>query len=194
MQSWDDELELMSLRNGLSCKMEHDECRRTEKYKTAGQNLALAGSKPNFRPIKEAIKGAVKGWYDEFKDVESVKEVEELGSSGSDFSKIGHWNQLVQAYADRIGCSIVQFTDQNGWKQTLIGCNYSAGNLMGSPMFTFGAPASLCKMGKNRKYPGLCSESEDYSKHENGKWYFDNNASKSPVVKAWLKNGKRLNR
>lgn len=191
---WDEELELISLRNGLNCKMEHDACRRTAKYKTAGQNLALFGSKPNFRPIEEAIKGAVEGWYNEFIDVPHIKEVEKMGSSGADFSKIGHWVQLVQAKANRIGCSIVQYTDQDGWKQTLIGCNYSAGNLVGTPIYRFGTPASLCKSGKNSKYPGLCSENEDYAQHEHGDWYFDNNAAESPVVKQWLANGKKLDR
>lgn len=191
---WDDELEMMSLRNGLKCEMEHDTCRRTAKYKIAGQNLALFGSKPNFKPIEDAIKGAVEGWYNEYKDVPNIREVERMGSSGADFSKIGHWVQLVQAKAHRIGCSIVKYTDEDNWKQVLIGCNYNAGNLVDQKIFQFGEPASLCKSGKNRKYPGLCSAKEDYSKHENGDWYFDNNAAESPVVKAWLQNGKKLDR
>lgn len=84
------------------------------------------------------------------------------------------------------------------------------------PIFTFGAPASRCKTGKNPKYPGkfdrlkcnkfvilsvfftfvilgLCNPNEDFSQHENGDWYFDNKAQQSPVVKEWLKNGKRMN-
>lgn len=75
----------------------------------------------------------------------------------------------------------------------MIGCNYNAGNLGGFPIFTFGAPASLCKAGANSKYPGLCDPNEDFSQHENGKIYFKKNASESPVVKQWLKNGKKLN-
>lgn len=123
MQEWDDELELMSLRNALNCEMEHDECRNTAKYKIAGQNLAIFGSKPNFRPIKEAIQESIQSWYDEYKDVPSLREVEKLGSSRAK-KPIGHWTQLVQSKVNRIGCSAVQFTDRRGWKQILIGCNY----------------------------------------------------------------------
>lgn len=122
-QGWDEELELMSLRNALSCKMEHDKCRNTARYTTAGQNLAIFGSKPDAKPIKEAIQEAVQMWYDEFKFVPSFQVVEKLGSVRAS-KPIGHWTQLVQSKADRIGCSVVQFTDRNGWQQVLIGCNY----------------------------------------------------------------------
>lgn len=103
--------------------MEHDSCRNTARYRTAGQNLAIFGSKPNARPIKEAITKSMQSWYDEFKDVPSLQEVEKLGSSRAR-KPIGHWTQLVQSKAHRIGCSVVQFTDQDDWKQILIGCNY----------------------------------------------------------------------
>lgn len=176
----------------MTCEMEHDKCRRTVNYITAGQNLAIFGSKPNFRPIEEAIEQSVQNWYDEYKLVPNLQEVEKLGSSGTNFMKIGHWCQLVQAKANRVGCSIVQFTDEDGWKQILIGCNYSAGNMRGYPIYSFGAPASLCTTGRNPKYPGLCSEKEDYFKHINGNLYYNNKAVVSPAVNLWLKNGKKI--
>lgn len=179
----------------------------------------MFGSKPNHRPIKETIQQSAQSWYDEYKNVPSLEEVKKLGSSGVNFRSIGHWSQLVQSKAHRIGCSVVQFTDPEGWKQTLIGCNYrlffniiywfiksmqlqliniikfnySAGNTIGNPIFTFGPPASLCKTGKNPKYPGLCNPKEDVSQHKNGVWYFNNNAPQSPIVRQWLKNGKKIN-
>lgn len=172
--------------------MEHDACRNTAKYKTAGQNLAKLGSKPNHRPLKEAIESGITMWYNEYKDVPSLAEVKKIGSSGGDFFKIGHWNQFMQSRAHRIGCSVVQYTDRSGWKQTLVGCNYSAGNLKKHPMYAIGAPASLCKTGKNPKYPGLCSPKEDYLQHQNADSYFNKKAKESPVVKEWLRMGKKL--
>lgn len=113
----------MSLRNAMSCQMEHDSCRNTASFLHAGQNLAIFGSKPNAKPIKDSITKAIQMWYDEYKDVPSLQEVEKLGSSRAR-KPIGHWTQLVQSKAHRIGCSVVRFTDQKGWKQVLIGCNY----------------------------------------------------------------------
>lgn len=171
--------------------MKHDKCRNTARYKTAGQNLALFMSSPNHRPIKDTITEAITMWYNEYKYVPNLKEVNKLGSSGGSFSKIGHWNQLMQSKANRIGCSVVQFT-KTGWKQPLIGCNYSAGNLRQKQMYTIGEPASLCKTGRHSKYPGLCSMNENYLLHKNADWYFNKNAAVSPVVQEWLRMGKKL--
>lgn len=124
IQSWDDELEFSSLRNALSCKMEHDGCRKTEKYLVAGQNLAMVASKPDFTPVEKVIQQSVQMWYAEYKDVLDLKEVDKLGSSHSKWNLIGHWTQFVQSKAHRIGCSVVEFTDRDGWKRTLVGCNY----------------------------------------------------------------------
>lgn len=64
---------------------------------------------------------------------------------------------------------------------------------MNYPIFNFGPPASHCKTGKHPKYPGLCSEKEDLSKHKNANLYFDNTALELPaVLKLWLKNGKKI--
>lgn len=103
--------------------MEHDACRNTARYKTAGQNLAIFWSKPNAKPIKEAIQQAIQNWYDEYKDVPSLQEVEKLGSTRPK-KPIGHWTQVVQSKAHRIGCSVVQFTNNKGWQTVLVGCNY----------------------------------------------------------------------
>lgn len=113
MQGWDDELELMSLRNALHCKRHRDVCRITAKFKNVGQNVAKFGSKQNHSEIKEAIQWAMQIWYNQIEEVEKLK-----------WSQLGRWAQLVQSNAHRIGCSVVQYTDRQGWKQTLIGCNY----------------------------------------------------------------------
>lgn len=190
-QAWDEELELGSIYNGLKCKMSHDSCRRTGKYTTAGQNLWMGMSMPNFMDVKAAIKGAVQSWFNEVKDVPNVSEVNSLGSSRAS-KPIGHWTQLVQSYANRIGCSVIKY--ENGqWKSILIGCNYAVGNMLTWPIYKIGPAASACKMGNNPKYPGLCNPNEDYTQHEKGSIYFDKNAQPSPVVAQWVNNGKKLN-
>lgn len=181
----------MSLRNALTCRLEHDSCQKTAKYKLAGQNIALLRSAGKIQ-VEEAIQKSTKLWHDEYKNVPSLNEIHKLGSSSAT-QPIGHWTQLIQSKADRIGCSVVEFVDEEGWESTLIGCNYSAGSVVDYPIFMFGAPGSKCKTGINSKYPGLCSPAEDFSKHRYGKLYFDNKALPSPVLEQWLKNGKKLN-
>lgn len=171
--------------------MAHDQCRRTSKYKIAGQNLAYSCGYPTSKPIAVAVNESIRGWFDEYKDVPSISEVHELGSSHAR-KPIGHFTQFVQSKADRVGCSIVKYNDQD-FKCILIACNYNAGNLMEHPIYNIGAPASQCKTGRNPQYPGLCSDNENYAQHENGEIYFNEAATSSPAVAKWLSNGKRLN-
>lgn len=177
----------MSLKHALNCHFAHDGCRDTAGYKMAGQNLGLTCG--NYAlSVKERIEDHTQRWYDEHKILTDLEEVKRLGKTQT--QGIGHWTQLVQSKANRIGCSAIKFTRANC---IMVGCNYNAGNLWGFPIFTFGAPASLCQTGANPKYPGLCNSNEDFSQHDNGKIYFRRNAPESPVVKQWVKNGKKLN-
>lgn len=50
--------------NVKQCKMVHDQCRSTDKYPTAGQNLAGAAKKSRFHTPQEMIEnGIVAQWY-----------------------------------------------------------------------------------------------------------------------------------
>lgn len=170
--------------------MEHDKCRRTSKFPTAGQNLSGGASKPDYKDDKEAIKEAIKGWYDEYKNVNDLNDVKKF--EGENLMKMGHWSQLVWSYANRIGCSLIKYEDDEGWKNSLIGCNYSSGNMMGSPIYKIGDAASDCKSGKDEKYEGLCSTDEDYSQHDDGSTFVDKDAKPSPVVEQWVNDGKKF--
>lgn len=179
----------------MQCKMAHDKCRNTAKYKFAGQNLYYSCSNPNnqyaSKSIAHAVNESMELWYDEYKDVPNISEVRSFDSSGAT-KKIGHFTQLVFSLADRVGCSVVKYNDEKDWNCVLVACNYNVGNVVGDPLYNIGAPASQCKTGRNSKYPGLCSENENVTEHEYGEFYFDQNASSSPVVAQWLKNGKQL--
>lgn len=170
--------------------MAHDKCRNTANYKIAGQNLYESCAFPNSPSIADGVNKAMEGWFNEYKDVPNINEVRSLGSSRAR-KPIGHWTQFVQSKADRVGCSVVKYNDQSDWKCILVACNYNAGNLMQKPIYNIGAPASQCQTGNNPKYPGLCSENENFAQHENGELYFQN-AGPSPVVAQWMNNGKKL--
>lgn len=48
------------------------------------------------------------------------------------------------------------------WSATWLACDYSYGNMIGTPVYEAGSPASKCKTGNNSEYPGLCSKNEKY--------------------------------
>lgn len=66
-QLWDDELAYLAALNSITCKMEHDECRNTWRFKYSGQNLARRYSKPNIYTPRDIIVASIDGWFDEYK-------------------------------------------------------------------------------------------------------------------------------
>lgn len=50
----------------------------------------------------------------------------------------------------------------NGFIEVFVICDYSVSNIDGDPVYVPGPTASQCKTGTNPKYPGLCSENEEY--------------------------------
>lgn len=63
-----------------------------------------------------------------------------------------------------MGCAVTRFTDKAAnMPYNQICCNYAVANVQGQPIYIDGKTASGCKTGTNSKYPGLCSEKEDYS-------------------------------
>lgn len=196
LQSWDDELELMSQVSALFCNVEANDqlCLTTPKYKIPGTNrIELCQWTQNVQPNENLINRAMQSWYDHYKGLKNLEDVNNVGSTGADISNFGNWMQMVRSNADRIGCSMIEYTKQDEYYCKQIVCNNNAAVLQGLPVFTFGAPASRCKMGKNPNYPGLCDRSEDFAEHKFGKHYFDNTAAESPLVKLWLEHGKKFN-
>lgn len=177
----------MSLINVMQCKLTNDECRRTVKYKHVGQNLYELCSSSNYSPIGKVIDFAIKSWFDEYHEIHHLSEEHFVDDSG--LEKSGRFLQVVKANADRIGCSAIEYRDVRNHHCTVIGCNYNAGSIVDIPTYEIGPTASRCKTGTNPTYPGLCSENEDYTKHEYADVFFTND---SPVVVEWLKNRKRI--
>lgn len=131
-------------------------------------------------------------WYDGHKNVRNLQDIESFDTTDVNANNYRQWGQLVKSKANRVGCTVLEYSNDDSKCKTVL-CNYSGGIIQHEPIFTIGAPASLCKMGANPKYPGLCNPDEDFSQHKSGKHYFDNNAPESPVVGKWLENGKKFN-
>lgn len=78
---------------------------------------------------------------------------------------MGHFTQWVQDKSEAIGCAAVFSTMKfSGEKYGtyMLTCNYSYGNLLGSPVYVAGKTASKCITGQDKTYPGLCSINESY--------------------------------
>jgi hypothetical protein len=73
---------------------------------------------------------------------------------------IYHYLTLVVDHQTNIGCAMSKYIDE-GFKTTLIVCNYSTTNIHGEPVFDTGRLASKCKTGENPEYRGLCSVDEE---------------------------------
>jgi hypothetical protein len=140
----------------MQCKMAHDVCRSTTKYKYAGQNLGIIGNSANFDAVDDAITTIVKNWFNEVKDATQSLIDNCCSSNGK---TTGHFTQLVTDEATQIGCAITQYTE-NGFKFNLIACNYSRTNIEGTKVYQTGEAASACIKGKNPNFTALCIDTE----------------------------------
>jgi hypothetical protein len=129
--------------------MEHDGCIKTDAYPFAGQNLA-GSFKSN---VNEALTEAVNMWINEYKNANQGDIKNCCG--GSKFMKIGHFTQVVRDKVVAIGCAASRYTEK-GWKFMLIACNYSYGNMVGTPVYVSGAAASRCPNGRDATFKNLC--------------------------------------
>lgn len=115
---WDDELASLASLNVMKCKMEHDSCRSTAKFKQAGQNLAHFGRYPRHDSLDADIKKSVDKWFNEIK----VAKLDDVKKCCKRNKIVGHFTQIIQDRASRIGCAVARYT-QSGMKYTTIACN-----------------------------------------------------------------------
>lgn len=67
-QTWDKELAYLAGLNTRNCCFGHDECRNTEKYKSAGQNLASISKWRRFPVTTDVIRESIDDlWFKEYK-------------------------------------------------------------------------------------------------------------------------------
>jgi hypothetical protein len=159
---WNDELAYLATLNAIKCDFNHDECRATDEYKYAGQNLAIRKKYPSKPETIQGIKDAINDWYKEFGNATQA-DLDKVPLT-LDGPVVGHFTQIVSDKADSIGCGATRYiSPSNGinFNALQLSCDYSRTNLGGQPVYISGStPASGCKTGTNPQYPGLCSENE----------------------------------
>ncbi|XP_061388378.1 antigen 5 like allergen Cul n 1-like [Musca vetustissima] len=164
---WDDELARLAGYNARRCQMFHDQCRNTETFKYAGQNLAWTTYQG--RPSPEGLfEDTFDMWYDEVKNVKmSHINLFPVGYKGP---KIGHVTVMLADRNIRVGCAAVTYESPYSPTETFsITCNYATTNMVGFPIYkSCSSAGSSCTTGTNPQYPNLCSTSEKYDVN---KWY-----------------------
>lgn len=157
---WDDELAELAELNVKSCQFKHDECRNTDLYRQAGQNLAL-GYYPVPEDIFDILEKLTNLWFNEYKDANQqvMDEYDNLPNA-----TIGHFTQMVSDRTTKIGCGIVIYPKKVSgftFKVVLYACNYSITSIFGQPVYRKGPAAASCVTGANPYYESLCSVEEN---------------------------------
>ncbi|XP_022910069.2 venom allergen 5-like [Onthophagus taurus] len=155
---YDKELEYTATCWNKKCTFAHDQCRITEVFRPAGQNLYWSSGKGcswNFN-----LNQATELWYDEVKDM--TKECFEAYGIGCESSKVGHFTQMIWAETTHVGCSLVEYAGPT----CQLACNYGpAGNFLKEEVFKCGVPASECDF-KSKVYKHLCLLSSDQEEED----------------------------
>uniref|UniRef100_F5GTY0 Venom allergen-1 n=1 Tax=Simulium guianense TaxID=445764 RepID=F5GTY0_SIMGU len=167
---WDDELAYLAELNVKTCKFEHDKCRNTMKYRSAGQNLAYSAHGDSHKPLAAQLKKMMRAFYDEQKDA-NMTFIEKYTNHPTPGTQIGHFTQLVSDRTTRVGCAISRYTEWNAkyqmdMKTMLLACDYSFTNIWEQKVYEAGPTASGCKAGRHSVYKGLCKASENVNPYE----------------------------
>ncbi|XP_020805533.1 venom allergen 5 [Drosophila serrata] len=156
--AWDATLAQLAAYNALQCRMAHDECRNTNTYRFAGQNLSILFSRTV--DITDFLRQRISAWFDENRDATSG-DIENYQMRGG--PAIGHFTTMVNERNNRVGCAIARFTDANNVQATLLACNYAVTNVINNPVYRAGAAAGECTTGRNPAYANLCAANEPYN-------------------------------
>nr|CAD7197568.1 unnamed protein product [Timema douglasi] len=150
--SWDDELAGIAQRWVDQCQIDHDSCRRCERF-NVGQNICMSGSTihHSFDPSSQ-----VKAFYDEVKYFNRT-DVNCFNIPEPNSEVVGHYTQVVWADTTLVGCGLIYYPD-GVWNIYYMACNYGpAGNIIGDSLYKEGTPCSECAGGCDITYTGLCA-------------------------------------
>lgn len=180
----------MALQNVAQCEMKHDNCRRTKRFVHTGQNLYYFCSNKNISP--DDITHVIDGWFSEYTNVpEHWIHSFPTRKEPRPKSMVGHFIQMIWYNSFAMGCAIVKSASLSEECQHLahLACNYATGNIAESPIYKVGPMCKECQSGQSIKFPGLCSESEDFTDDPE---LFTKDESKSPILAEWIRNGKNF--
>ncbi|XP_055838174.1 antigen 5 like allergen Cul n 1-like [Episyrphus balteatus] len=138
--AWDYELEYIASIHAGRCKMQHDQCRNTERIPISGQNLAYHKTTGPPRKALDRAQISIYNWYKECQYIpESI--IHNYGKIDST-AKIGHFTVLSNDKVGRVGCAMTfctSFPDKDEkWVYNFLTCNYDYTNVPGYPVYKIG--------------------------------------------------------
>lgn len=80
-QRWDKKLAEVAWYNAIRCTMKYDDERKTEKYESVGQNLAISRQIRSYENPVKILDRMVDGWIAEYR-LTSMKVINKLPTSG----------------------------------------------------------------------------------------------------------------
>ncbi|XP_052897638.1 antigen 5 like allergen Cul n 1-like [Anopheles moucheti] len=155
---WNAELASQAGHNARSCVFQHDQCRNTEDFAWAGQNLAIKQFYGQTLTVESLIEDSVRMWWEEHFDT-STAHIDSYPSNHVG-PAIGHFTQMASDRTWAVGCAMQNWLEDGIWITYYFVCNYSFTNIVNQPVYVTGATASGCTTGVNSHYSGLCSENE----------------------------------
>lgn len=144
------------------CRLQHDECRNTEKYRYSGQSIAVLYHTKKTANSTLSIERLINSWFDEY--LNANQSIVDSFPQNVSITNFAHFTTLVNQKNDRVGCAAAQFkTKKNGkdYYALLLACNFGYTNFLGESVYTKGDPCSKCATGCNKNYPALCSIEEE---------------------------------
>ncbi|KAM7348616.1 venom allergen-1-like [Cochliomyia hominivorax] len=158
---WSPELAQLAELNVKQCRLKHDQCRNTNEFKFAGQNLAASSWRGMKRAITNVIESQIQMWFNEYKDG-SMSIIKKYSRSANG-KAIGHFTAMIQQKSTHVGCAVLRHLRSDGFTEQLMACNYAYTNVLGSPVYKAGTATSKCETGVNPNYRFLCSVEEHYN-------------------------------
>ncbi|XP_061402402.1 antigen 5 like allergen Cul n 1-like [Musca vetustissima] len=159
---WDPQLAKIASYNVRQCKMSHDKCRNTPKYRFSGQNLAWRSFRGKLKKSK-LMQAAINAWYVEYKDTKWTH----IQSYPSSYKgpAIGHFTTLMGERNIAVGCAAATYSTKGvTYKTFLVACNYATTNINNNPVYrACPKAAAKCNVGVNSKFKNLCGPKETYN-------------------------------
>ena len=154
---WDEQIAAKAQQWTNRCEFNHSpQDYRTIGNMDLGENIFMSSSSDtSVDPNTMDWESAIKDWYSEIKDYKKDT-VNSFNSDGP--AVIGHFSQVIWSNTYLVGCGLCSFINSDGLNQIYL-CEYGqAGNMIGSPNYKTGTPASQCSSGfqSSTTYNGLC--------------------------------------
>ncbi|XP_050070674.1 antigen 5 like allergen Cul n 1-like [Anopheles maculipalpis] len=158
---WDDELAKLAEYNARTCQYLHDECRNTEQYRNAGQNIGRKSRTGNVTiDLERAITDLTNKWWQEY--VETNQTVMDDYRAVGEGVDVEHFAQMASDRITKVGCGATRYyNDARKRSYVYYVCNYSNSNEHGQPVYRKGTQCGKCVATESSakcstSYPGLC--------------------------------------